>query len=163
MNAARITEPDLEHSVEVDAPPEVVYELVSDITRTPEWSPVVKNSEWLGGATHAEAGARFVGHNRFNGFRWSRECEVSEAEPGRLFAFSTFGKQGEEQTRWRYEIEPEGDGSRVTLAYEIVTMPRWVRFLRKLPGGKSTNERQAKQNLEESLQRLRGLVITSAS
>lgn len=159
MNAAPITEPDLEHSVEIDAPPEAVYELVSDVTRTPEWSPVVKKSEWLAGATRAEAGARFVGHNRFNGFRWSRECEVSEAEPGRVFAFSTFAKGGEEQTRWRYEIEPQGDRSRVGLAYQSVTMPRWVRFLRKLPGGRSTNERQARQNLEESLQRLRDLSL----
>lgn len=161
MEATPITEPDLEHSVGIDAPPGTVYELVSDVPRTPEWSPVVKKSEWLAGATRAETGARFVGHNRFNGFRWSRECRVSEAQPGRVFAFSTFGKHGEEQTRWRYEIEPEGDGSRVALAYEIVTTPRWVRFLRKLPGGRSTNERQARQNVEASLQRLHDLLVTS--
>lgn len=161
MNAAPITQPDLEHSVEIEASPDAVWALVSDVTRTPEWSPVVRRIEWLDGGDRARPGARFKGHNRFNGFRWSRECEVSEAEPGRVFAFSTFGKQGEEQTRWRYAIEPEADGSRVTLAYEIVTTPRWVRFLRKLPGGKSTNERQARQNLEESLQRLRDLLVTS--
>lgn len=160
MDAAPIDEPDLEVSIEVDASPDDVWALVSDVTRTPEWSPVVRQIERMDGPHEPTAGARFVGHNRFNGFRWSRECEVSEAEPGRVFAFSTFGKGGEEQTRWRYEIEPEGDGSRVTLAYEIVTMPRWVRFLRTIPGGRSTNERQARQNLEESLRRLRDLSLT---
>lgn len=155
-----IREPDHEARTEIAAPPEVVWEHVSEITRTPEWSPVVKRCEWLDDERRPVVGARFRGHNRFNGFRWSRECVVTEAEPGSVFSFSTFGG-GEEQTRWRYGLEPHGEGTRVTLAYEIVTVPRWVRILRRLPGGRATNERQARRNIEESLERLRRLVEAS--
>lgn len=160
MEPRPIADTDLEAAVEVDAPPDDVWALVSDVTRTSDWSPVVRRCEWLDGAARPEPGARFEGHNRFNGFRWSRRCVVSQAQPGEVFAFSTFGKRGEEQTRWRYRIEPRDDGSRVTLGYEIVTTPRWVRILRRLPGGRSTNDRQAHKNLEESLRRLRELLLT---
>lgn len=153
-----ITEPDLESSIDVAAPPEAVWALVSDVTRTPEWSPVVRSSEWLDGFTEAVVGARFVGHNRFNGFRWTRRCQVSEAEPGSVFSFSTFGRDGTEQTRWRYRLEPTEAGTRITLGYEIVSTPRWVSFLRRLPGGAKVNERQAQQNVDESLERLRTLL-----
>lgn len=148
-----IDAPDHESSIEAEAPPEVVWGLVSDVTRTSEWSPVVTRCEWAGDAPGPQLGARFRGYNRFNGLRWSRECEVTEAEPGTTFAFSTFGR-GQEQTRWRYRLEPTEAGTRITLGYQIVSMPRWVRLLRRLPGGQRTNERQARWNIEESLRRL---------
>lgn len=50
--------------IEIDASPQRVYELVSDITRMGEWSPECYRCEWLDGATTATVGARFRGHNR---------------------------------------------------------------------------------------------------
>lgn len=150
---SQIDEPDFEADAEIPAPPGAVWDVVADVSRTTEWSPVVQRCEWVGDAAGPEVGARFRGHNRFNGFRWSRECEVTGAEPGVVFAFSTFGG-GREQTRWRYRLEPTGAGTRVTLGYQIVSMPRWVRVLRRLPWGRRTNERQARWNIEESLRRL---------
>lgn len=154
-------EPDHELSIDVAVAPEAVWALVSDVARTPEWSPVVRRIEWVDVAGDPAVGARFRGHNRFNGFRWSRDCVVSEAEPGAVFAFSTFGG-GQEQTRWRYRMEPLGAGARVWLGYEIVSTPRWVRLLRRFPGGATVNDRQARQNVAESLQRLRTLVEAPA-
>lgn len=152
-----IREPTAETSLTVSAPPDEVWGLVSDVARTPEWSPVVRRIEWLGDATDPSVGARFKGHNLFNGFRWSRVCVVTECEPARRFAFSTLGRGGE-QTRWRYRLERSNGGTEVALAYEVVSTPRWVRLARRMPGGKATNDRQARWNLEESLRRLRTLV-----
>ena len=53
-----------EARVEIDAAPLTVYELISDITRMGDWSPECYRCEWLNGATAAEEGARFRGHNR---------------------------------------------------------------------------------------------------
>jgi len=44
--------------IEIDATRDVVYALVSDVTRTGEWSPECVRCRWLGGATAAVAGAR---------------------------------------------------------------------------------------------------------
>ena len=46
-------------SIDVAAPREVVYDLLADIARMPEWSPEVTGCTWLGDATHATAGTRF--------------------------------------------------------------------------------------------------------
>ena len=40
----------------VAANPEAIYALVSDVTRTPEWSPEVVECPWLDGAEGASQG-----------------------------------------------------------------------------------------------------------
>lgn len=158
-----IADPTLERSARVAAAPEAVWDIVSDVTRTPEWSPVVRRCEWLGDVARPEVGAEFVGKNRFNGFRWSRVCVVSEAERPRVFAFSTLDRKGGEQTRWRYRLEPANGGTEVVLSYEVVTYPVWVRLARALPGTKKVSERQAQENLDQSLARIRDLVESTAT
>lgn len=157
-----IADPDAESTVHVAAPPAVVWSLVSDATRTPEWSPVVHRCEWAGKTREPSVGARFVGHNRLNGARWSRECQVTESERGRVFAFSTLFK-GEESTRWRYLLAPEDDGTAVTLQYQVVMMPRWVRAMRLLPGVKAKGERDIRWNFSTSLARLKAAVEAGAA
>ena len=139
-----------EASVDIAASADAVWRVISDVTRTPEWSPACYRVEWL------EEGRRFRGYNKLNGARWSRECVVTESEPGKVFAFSTLFK-GEESTRWRYTLAANGDRTRLTEAYEIVAMPFWVRALRRLPGAltKTTNDTQ--RNLEQSVARIKAL------
>ncbi len=150
----QISEPTVEREIEIDAPVDAVWRVVSDVTRIPEWSPVCHRCEWLDGATAPAVGARFRGHNKLNGARWSRECEITAAEPGTVFAFSTTFK-GQESTRWRYRLEPTGSGTRVREAYEVVMIPRWVRAMRRLPGALAKTERDAQRNLEVSLGNLK--------
>lgn len=143
--------------VVVEVPPERVWATVSDVVRTPEWSPVCRRVEWVPPWDAPTPGARFVGHNRRNGFRWSRECEITSAEPGREFAFRTFFR-GQESTRWRYTFEPTSGGTRVVERYETVLIPRWIRFLRLLPGALRTTRRQAHDNISQSLENLKARV-----
>lgn len=163
--AHRMDHPDEEHHLEVSVPPARVWAVVADPRRTPEWSEVVRRVEWAGGGTdRARPGARFRGHNRFNGFRWVRDCEVTEVVEGEVFAFSTFGRDGREQTRWRYTLAPVGpDGrhTRLSLAYQVVTLPRWVAVLRRLPGAAATSARQATANLTGSLERIAALAAAA--
>lgn len=153
----QIDEPTAERSIDVQAAPDDVWRVVSDVTRTHEWSPVCHRSEWLGDATGPAVGARFRGHNKLNGARWHRDCEVTAADPGEVFAFSTLFK-GRESTRWRYRLEPTATGTRVTEAYQVVNMPTWVRLMRKVPGAMAKTERDTARNLETSLGRLKALV-----
>lgn len=148
--------PTASSTIAIAASPDAVWSTVSDVTRTPEWSPVCHRCEWIDGSDAPVVGARFRGHNRLNGARWSRACMVTAAEPGRVFAFSTEFK-GAESTRWRYDVEPTGSGSRLTEAYEIVAYPLWVRMFRRLPGAAAKSERDTQQNISTSLERIKVL------
>jgi hypothetical protein len=149
--------PDALRTVAVAASTEVIWSLVGDPRRTPEWSPVCHRIDWLGPAAQPEAGARFVGHNKLNGFRWKRECRIGTYAPESEIAYSTFVK-GRESTRWRYRLTATDEGGvEVEEAYQVVSLPTWVSLLRKLPGAMKKTERDVQDNLSESLRRLKEL------
>ena len=54
-------------TVHMAAPPERVWELVSDVTRIGSYSPETFEAEWLDGATGPAVGAKFRGHVKRNG------------------------------------------------------------------------------------------------
>ena len=139
---------------EVAATPDRLWSLITDVTRIGEWSPVCRRCEWTDGATGPEVGARFVGHNRQALVRWSRVCEVTASDPGREFAFRTLFK-GAESTRWRYRLEPSPTGTAVTEAYEVVSMPRYVQMLHRLPGMHAKARRDAVAGMTSTLVRIR--------
>jgi hypothetical protein len=107
---------DVEVSEDISADPEVVYDLVSDVTRMGEWSPETTSCRWLSGSGPAAVGARFRGTNRRHIAHWTTTCTVTAADPGRRFAFDVrWGPWSISQ--WSYDIEPAPDGCRVTEAW----------------------------------------------
>ena len=106
-------------SLHMDASPDEVYALVADVTRTPEFSPEILECTWLDGATGPAVGARFKARNKVpNRPAWSNKPVVTVAEPGRRFAFArTEPFAG--TVVWEYALEPDGDGTLVTEAYEV--------------------------------------------
>ncbi len=48
----------------INASPEAVWNLVTDLTRMGDWSPENKGGNWVKGATGPEVGAKFKGVNR---------------------------------------------------------------------------------------------------
>ena len=48
----------------VTARPELVWDLVADVTRVGEWSPECIRAAWLGDPGRPQPGARFTGRNR---------------------------------------------------------------------------------------------------
>ena len=105
--------------LEIDAPPRVLYDLVADVTRTPEFSPEVRRCTWLDGATGPAVGARFEVVNKAGrGPAWKNRPVVIVADPGREFAFSRTEKAAGTLV-WRYWFEPVGNGTRVTESYEV--------------------------------------------
>ena len=137
----------------IDADPEVLYDLVADVTRMAEWSPETTAARWVGGATGPEVGARFRGSNRRGLLRWSTDPVVEVADRGRTFAFTTtlFGRG--RFTRWTYTFTPaEGGGTDVEESWEQVTaVPVWSRLF-------VTDARVAElqRGMEETLARLAG-------
>jgi len=105
--------------MDINAPPQVVWSLVSDLERMSEWSPEVYAIDWLDGATGAAKGATFVGKNRIGMIRWRMRVRIIEFEPSRRLVFAT-QEHNADQTRWSFNIEPIGNGSRLTERFEVV-------------------------------------------
>jgi len=102
-------------SVVVQASPEELYDLVSDVTRTGEWSPVCRECRWDEGAT-GSVGDWFTGHND-NGLRqWETRSQVVAAERGREFAWMV----GEGWIRWGYSLAPAAGGTELTESWEFL-------------------------------------------
>ena len=99
----------------IAAPPELVWDLVADVTQVGGWSPECIQAAWLGEASRPQAGARFTGRNRFaNGFEYEVTCVVTEADRPRAFAWVVLDDSGDPtrpSSSWRYLIDPLPGGS----------------------------------------------------
>jgi uncharacterized protein YndB with AHSA1/START domain len=117
-------------TVHINAPPEKVYEMVTDLTRMGKWSPECQRAEWVSGATGPAAGARFKGHNKLGIARWSTTPTVKVADPGREFTFET-GKPGKEDTRWTYRFTPKDGGTALTESFEALRYGAFMKLISK--------------------------------
>ena len=103
----------------IEAPPEVLYELIADVTRTPERTPDIVRCEWIDGATGPAVGARFRSVNhQGRGPDWANKPVVTVADPGVEFSFSRTEPFGGTIV-WRHRFVPEGAGTRVIESYEV--------------------------------------------
>ena len=105
-------------TVSMAAPPQQVWELVSDVRNTGRFSPETFEAEWLGGATGPELGAKFRGHVRRNeiGPVYWTTCRVTACDPGREFGFEVL--IGDRPVNnWHYRFEPSATGTDVTESF----------------------------------------------
>lgn len=102
-------------SMSIHASPETVYDLVSDVTRTGEWSPICRSCWWHDGGP-ARVGARFTGRNQSGERTWETVSEVVAAERGREFAWVV----GEGYVRWAYTMTPISEGTELTETWEFL-------------------------------------------
>ena len=116
-------------TVHIDATPERVYDLVSDITRMGDWSPETRRCQWIGDAAGAKAGARFKAHNRRGIMRWSNKPTVLSADRGKDFSFERRAA-GAGTVQWHYRMTPAGNGTELTESYEVIkpglSMMNWM-------------------------------------
>ena len=101
-------------SIVVAVDPETLYDLVSDVTRTGEWSPICRRCEWDEG-DGPRVGARFTGYNETPQRTWQTRSRVVAAERGREFAWMV----GEGYVRWGYTLEPVDGGTRLTESWHF--------------------------------------------
>lgn len=137
-----------EATIHIDATPEEVYDLVTDVTRMGDWSPECTRAEWVDGATGPAVGAKFKGHNRIGRFmKWSTTPEVTVADRGREFTFRT------KETIWRYRFEPTsgGTGTEVTESFETVSYGKAMQLI----APEKKRQPQMVEGMHETLRRLK--------
>ncbi|MFF5184226.1 SRPBCC family protein [Streptomyces sp. NPDC000345] len=116
--------PSVSCDVHVAAPPPRVWALVTDIALPARLSPELRRVEWLDGAWRPRVGTRFAGynHHRMLG-AWRTVSHVVELEEQRVFGWAVVDEDGQFGTpargssdplaTWRFELEPEGAGTRL--------------------------------------------------
>ncbi|OLZ59177.1 polyketide cyclase [Streptomyces sp. IMTB 2501] len=134
----------------IDATPMEIYSVISDLSRTSEWSRECKRIEWVSGEP-ATVGAVFRSEN----FRkdevvawapvprgtWMTRSEVVAADPGRTFAWQMYNSDGvREDSVWTYDITADGGGS--TLVHRF-RMNRPTKGILRIVSGLDEAERQS--------------------
>lgn len=105
-----------EESITVKASPQDLYDIVSDITRTGEWSPVCTSCWWDDEESAGSVGAWFTGHNVLPERTWDTRSLVVVADPGREFAWVVGGTF----IRWGYTLTAVDAGTVLTEMWEIL-------------------------------------------
>ncbi|MFI5619679.1 SRPBCC family protein [Streptomyces sp. NPDC051567] len=109
--------------IPVAATAQEIYDVVSDLARSGEWSPECQGGEWISGEPSG-VGSVFRGENLraedVVGWAplvrgtWYTEARVTAAEPGRTFRWMMLTHAQEDQESvWGFDIEPaaQGEGS----------------------------------------------------
>lgn len=103
--------PTVEVEVAVDAAPEEVWAVVSDITVPTRFSDELMEVSWLDGATGPALGARFLGRSQHPAIgTWETTSVISEYDPPRRMGWDVEDPEGVSAS-WRFEVLAEGDGT----------------------------------------------------
>ncbi|HEY4333890.1 MAG TPA: SRPBCC family protein [Ilumatobacteraceae bacterium] len=144
----------------VNAAPEAIYAMVSDLPRMGEWSPENCGGTWLRGATSAVVGAKFKGRNENGKKTWTTMCKVAICDAPTTFAFDVTAV-GIAIARWQYDIVADGDGSLVTESF----FDRRNSLAKKLGGpasGVTDRESHNRTTMEHTLTELAGAAEAAA-
>ena len=114
-----MTEPGVEVHAAVSAPPDRVWDLVSDITLMPGFSTELQSVAWAEGFDGPGLGAEFLGSNSNPAIGdWTTLSRIVEFDPPRVFAWAV-GDPAAPAALWRFELVPATDGTRLRYAARI--------------------------------------------
>ncbi len=147
-----MAEPIIEDSIDVDATPEAVWSVISDLARMGEWSPQCKKMIVFGG--EVKKGARTLNVNRRGPLVWPTSAKVVTFEPNREIAF----RIAENHTVWSYKIDATDAGTRVTerrTAEGGKTTAVSVFLIDKMFGGNDSFEDELREGIRETLGKIK--------
>lgn len=140
----------IEVSTEIDAAPDAVWRIVSDLRRMGEWSPQCRRMFIFG---EVAEGTRTLNLNRQGLKVWPTNARIVRVEPGRAIAWKVY----ENNTVWSYEIEPTATGTRLTERREAPTGITTLSHVltEKLLGGTSRFEADLAVGMADGLARIK--------
>ncbi len=147
-----MSDPCVSATVAIDARPDLVYSLITDLPTLALLAEEAVAMEWRKGNGVCQ-GAVFTGRNENGSRRWSTKCTVTEADPGRTFAFDVTHTVFP-VARWQYDIVAADGGCRVTES-TWDRRPGWFRTLSGKATGVTDRVATNTKNIELTLQRLK--------
>jgi len=108
MSSSSGADRELRADATIDAPADRVWDLLTDLSQMPDWSPELVRMVPLKRGGLRE-GQWYLGINRRKAVVWPSRSVVAVVEPGRSLAWDTKSSGA----RWIWELIPEGDRTRV--------------------------------------------------
>ena len=123
----------IDEAIEIDRPCELVYGLVRDLERAPEWQESLESVD-----VHAGTEVR-----KFGGMRHEASFIVQEDDPPRRLVMTSDG--GPAVARATFDLQQSGDGTRVDFSLEL-----GLRGAARFAGGivKAAAQREVRRNLQ---------------
>lgn len=104
---------------DIAAPPERVWELVSDITLMPRLSTELQSVEWAEGFAGPGPGAQFLGTNRNASIgEWTTRSHIVTFDPPRSFGWAV-GDPEKPAATWTFVLDPTDGGTRLSYTAEV--------------------------------------------
>lgn len=147
-----MTAPSVTATLQIDASPDAVYRLITDLPTLASLAEEAVAMEWRKGDA-VRPGAVFTGHNENGSRRWSTKCTVTDAEPERVFAFDV-RHTVIPIARWQYDIVAADGGCRVTES-TWDRRPGWFRKLAGTATGVTDRAAANSEHIRLTLQRLK--------
>lgn len=138
-------------TVQMNASPEAVWKVVSDLARMPEFSPELRKAFVLG---KPGVGANILGINRRKAVVWPTTSKVVRWEPGRAVAWKT----RESGATWIYELEPTTGGTAVTGRRVLPRFTLGTALLGPVIGGAEGHDAELADGIRTTLERIRTAV-----
>jgi hypothetical protein len=135
---------------QIDAAPSAVWQVVSDLRRTGEWSPECSRVVPVG---KVRRGSWLLGFNRRRLIRWMTVSRILSFEPEHEISWKVLTNGA----IWTYRLEPVRDGTKVT---ETRDTPNGVggfarAFTRVLLGGQSVHDDELETGMSLGLERIK--------
>ena len=128
------------------------YSLITDLPTLAGLAEEATAMEWHKGEC-VECGAVFKGHNSNRGKKWTTTCTVTDAEPGRVFAFDVKSLIIP-VAHWRYDITAADGGCTVT-ERTWDRRPGWFRKPAGMATGVPYRTAANAENIRLTLERLK--------
>ncbi|MFI1917945.1 SRPBCC family protein [Nocardia sp. NPDC020380] len=146
-----MTKKNLTASIDIDAAPEQVWGIVSDLKRMPEWSDQCRLMRPLG---RVRVGALTVNMNHRGRRYWPTVSRIERFEPGHAIAFRTLSND----SVWHFEITPTATGS--TVVHRRTVPPhgtKWISYtiVDHWLGGEETFDIEMEEGLNNTLRRIK--------
>lgn len=160
MHIPRFPEPAAMGTVAIGAEPDEAYRVISDPPSMALLAEETYSAHWLDGVTVPAVGARFRGYNRNGPRRWSTTCSITDADPGRRFAYEVTAPFKVPISRWQYDIEPTADGCTVTET-NWLRVPAWLLPITIALTGVANRMGANDANIATTLRRLKAYLETT--
>lgn len=141
----------LEASIDVDASPDKVWAIVSDLKRMGEWSPQCKLMKVFGG--DVRKGTTTLNVNKKGLLVWPTTSKVVDFEPNKSIAF----RVNENKTIWSYTLTPRDGGTTVVEKREAPTGTSAVStfLVKNVLGGIEQFDVELVDGMNRTLQRIK--------
>ncbi|MFD6154898.1 SRPBCC family protein [Nocardia sp. NPDC060256] len=143
----------LEATIDIAAPPDRVWAVVSNLKRMPEFSPQCVRMLPLG---TPKAGTWVLNLNTDGKKYWPTTARIVRYEPNQAFAF----KINENRSIWSYTLEPTEHGTRLIERRDVPNGVSWFsrKSINAALGGEQPFEEELVRGMNETLGKIKTVV-----